>query len=68
MDVRRILEELRSERQEIEQTILSLERSARHNPGATKAAQSVIEMKKRTAPDNASSRLPTRAIDALSST
>jgi hypothetical protein len=37
------------------------------NTGATKAAQSVIEIKTCTAPDDASSKPSTHAIDALSS-
>jgi len=47
MDVTRVLSELRMEREEIEQAILSLERSDRRGAGATgAAAHSVTEIRR----------------------
>jgi hypothetical protein len=55
MDVTGILSELRSEREDIERAILSLERFDRHGTGTTEAAaQSVTEIRRVREPDDTS--------------
>jgi hypothetical protein len=70
MDVTGIIAELRSELQEIDQTILSLEGSNRVGIGATAAqAQSLVEIRRGRKPDggpNASTPASTQTVGTVS--
>jgi hypothetical protein len=65
MDVTRIIAELRSERQEIERAILSLERFDRRSNGATKETpRYVTDIRRVMEPDGGLKRASAHVLDA----